>query len=110
MLQASCPAIKLYHPKPRVSLSDFYTETIGPVALPGSSKMLRNPVLKYFSLSLFLCLPSQFLKNLTHFTMVSGSFCDEGILGLDGGVAADHHGSLLKWLQLWLTCAGPLAM
>lgn len=46
----------------------------------------------------------QFLRILTHFTMVSGRFCDEGTQGLDGGVAVHPHRSLLKWLQLWLIC------
>lgn len=68
----------------------------------GYSKLLRNPVLKYF-FPLSLSLPSfpQFLRNLTHFTMVSGGYCDEDSLELGGGVAASPLWSLLKWLQSW---------
>lgn len=95
--------MRLHHPEQEISLSDFHTETTGPVAPSGSSKMLRSSLLKSFSPSLsFSAFLPQFLRNLTHFTTVSGRSCDEGTLGLDGGVA----GSLLKWLQLWLhaTC------
>lgn len=76
-------------------LSDFYTETITPVAPSGSSHMLRNLVLKYFFPSLSLPSFLQFLRNLTHFTMVSGRFCDKSTWGWMK-VAADAHGSLLK--------------
>lgn len=95
------PCMRLYHSDQRTSLSDFYPENIGPVAPSGVSKMLRNPVLKcVFPLSLFLSSLPQFLRNLIHFTMVSGR-CDEGILGLERGVVAGPHRLLLKWLQPW---------
>lgn len=93
--------MRLYHSDQRTSLSDFYPENIGPVAPSGVSKMLRNPVLKcVFPLSLFLSSLPQFLRNLIHFTMVSGR-CDEGTLGLERGVVAGPHRLLLKWLQPW---------
>lgn len=100
-LQALCPVTMLYDPEEGVTLLDFYTETIGSVAPSSCSTVLRNPVFNYvFPLSLSLPSFLQFLQNLTHFTMVSGRFCDEGTLGLDGGVVANPHGSLLTWLQL----------
>lgn len=50
--------MKLYYPEQGVTLSDFYTKITGPMASSGSSKILRNPVLKYVFLLFSAFLPT----------------------------------------------------